>query len=178
MLAPDADDPASSAPANDFRYHAEDPQGCAARSASHVRRTNPRDSLDPDPGSSASVAVGKHHRLLRRGRAYGPPLSIDHALRAGGDGRAPRGLHFICLNANISRQFEFIQQTWVNSPKFAGLYDDPDPLLAPSGSFSIPAAPVRRRLTGVPRFVTVRGGAYFMLPGLRAVRYLAGLGAA
>jgi hypothetical protein len=75
----------------------------------------------------------------------------------------------------VARQFEFIQQTWANSPKFAGLYDEPDPILAPSGSFSMPADPVRQRVTGVPRFVTVRGGAYFMLPSLRAVRYLSGL---
>ena len=155
------------------------PRACAARSVSHVRRTNPRDSLDPNPGSSA----------LGRGRQAPPDAAAGPRLRPSAVGRrrparapatadAPRGLYFICLNANISRQFEFIQQTWVNSPKFAGLYDDPDPLLAPSGSFSIPGSPVRRRLTGVPRFVTVRGGAYLLLPGLRAVRYLAGLGAA
>jgi hypothetical protein len=35
---------------------------------------------------------------------------------------------------------------------------------------------VRRRVSGLPRFVTVRGGAYFFLPGLRALRYFAGDG--
>ncbi len=35
---------------------------------------------------------------------------------------------------------------------------------------------VRERVTGVPRFVTVKGGAYFFLPGLAALRYLAGIG--
>jgi deferrochelatase/peroxidase EfeB len=176
-LAPDGDDPAR-ALENDFRYQAEDAAGLRCPLGAHIRRTNPRDSLDPNPGSDASVAVGKRHRLLRRGRGYGSPLSIEDALRADpAPGGAPRGLHFMCLNANISRQFEFIHQTWVNSPKFGGLYDEPDPLLAREGSFSIPGSPVRRRLTGVPRFVTVRGGAYLLLPGLRAVRYLAGLGA-
>jgi Dyp-type peroxidase family len=176
-LAPDADDP-SLATANDFRYHADDAAGLRCPIGAHIRRTNPRDSLDPSPGSDDSVAVGKRHRLLRRGREYGPPLSIEQALQA--DGAAPddaRGLHFMCLNSNISRQFEFVHQTWVNSPKFGDLFDEPDPLLTSEGAFSIPDTPVRRRLTGVPRFVTVRGGAYFMLPGLRAVRYLAGLGA-
>jgi hypothetical protein len=28
-------------------------------------------------------------------------------------------------------------------------------------------------LTALPAFVTVRGGAYFFLPGIRALRYLA-----
>jgi hypothetical protein len=32
--------------------------------------------------------------------------------------------------------------------------------------------PVRERHRDLPRFVTVRGGAYFFLPGLRALRYL------
>jgi deferrochelatase/peroxidase EfeB len=142
--------------------------------ASHIRRTNPRESLDPDPGSDHSLAISRHHRILRRGRFYGPRMTPEQALADGGDGNR-RGLYFMCLNTNVSRQFEFIQQTWANSPKFAGLYDEPDPLLSPSGSFSIPADPVRQRVTGVPRFVTVRGGAYFMLPSVRAVRYLGGL---
>jgi hypothetical protein len=30
-------------------------------------------------------------------------------------------------------------------------------------------------VTGMPRFVTVRGGGYFFMPGLSAVRYLASL---
>ena len=40
-----------------------------------------------------------------------------------------RGLMFLCLNANISRQFEFIQQTWANNTKFHGMYQDRDPLI-------------------------------------------------
>jgi deferrochelatase/peroxidase EfeB len=145
-----------------------------------VRRSNPRDSLDPSPGSAESVAVGKRHRLLRRGRKYGSPLAQAEALAAAsGPEQDERGLHFICLNANIARQFEFVQHTWINNPRFAGLYDEPDPLVAAAGArgrtFTMPADPVRRRVTGLPSFVSVRGGAYFFLPGLRALRYLAGL---
>jgi hypothetical protein len=80
------------------------------------------------------------------------------------------------VNANIARQFEFVQRAWVGSPKFATLYDDADPLIGrhrpAGGAFTIPARPVRRRVTGLPQFVTVRGGAYFFLPGVRALRYL------
>jgi Dyp-type peroxidase family len=173
VLSPDADDPAL-ADANDFRYHVADPYGQRCPLGSHVRRANPRDSLDPQPGTARSIEVANHHRLLRRGRSYGPRLPIDLALAGEGDD-TPRGLYFICLNTNLSRQFEFVQQTWVRSPKFAGLYDDPDPILA-GGSFSIPGETVRRRLPNLPRFVTVRGGAYFFLPGIRALRYLASLG--
>ncbi|GAC1427590.1 MAG: peroxidase [Chloroflexota bacterium] len=180
--APARDDPAL-ADTNNFGYARHDAAGLMCPIGAHVRRANPRDALDPRPGTASSVAVGKRHRILRRGREYGPPLSPADAA-----GTTPadvpvgeeRGLHFICLNANIGRQFEFIQHTWVNNPKFAGLYDDQDALLgAHFGSgrtFTIQGRPLRRRVTGLPRFVTVRGGAYFFLPGIRALHYLAALG--
>jgi Dyp-type peroxidase family len=171
-LAPDADDPAL-AEANDFAYHEHDRRGARCPIGSHIRRSNPRDSLDPHPGTDRSFAINRRHRILRRGREYGPPLVLEQALAA--DDSADRGLHFICLNANIQRQFEFVNHTWLNNPKFDGLYDDADPLFAP-GAFTIPTDGVRERVTDVPRFVTVKGGAYFFLPGLAALRYLAGSG--
>jgi deferrochelatase/peroxidase EfeB len=170
-LAPDADDP-KLATANDFAYHADDERGARCPVGSHIRRSNPRDSLDPDPGSDRSFEINRRHRLLRRGREYGPPLPLEQALH--GDDAAERGLHFICLNANIARQFEFVNHTWLNNPKFGELYDDADPFFAP-GCFTIPTGGVRERVTHVPRFVTVQGGAYFFLPGLAALRSLAAL---
>jgi Dyp-type peroxidase family len=174
-LSPDADDPAL-ADANDFAYHEHDLRGTRCPDGSHIRRTNPRDSLDPRPGSDRSWEVNRRHRILRRGREYGPQLPIEQALA--GDDAADRGLHFICLNANIARQFEFINHTWMNNPKFDRLYDDADPIVAPSvphgGTFTMPTEGVRERVTNIPRFVSVKGGAYFFLPGLGALRYLAG----
>jgi Dyp-type peroxidase family len=179
VLAPDADDP-SLAEANDFAYHDADRAGLRCPIGAHVRRSNPRDSLDPSPGSQASIDVGKRHRLLRRGRQYGSFVPVEELLSAGASetwNDEPRGLHFICLATNLARQFEFVQHTWLNNPRFAGLYDNPDPLVAAEPErgrmFVVPAEPVRERYTGLPRFVTVRGGAYFFLPGIRAVRALA-----
>jgi deferrochelatase/peroxidase EfeB len=176
-LAPDRNDPALEE-ANDFGYHV-DPRGARCPVGAHIRRANPRDSLDPRPGSDRSLAINRRHRLLRRGREYGPPLTIDEALRGEDADGEERGIHFICLNGNIARQFEFVHDTWLNSPKFAGLYDDSDPLVSPSrpygGTFTIPSEGVRERVTGVPRFVSVKGGAYFFLPGIAATRYLASL---
>jgi Dyp-type peroxidase family len=175
-LTPDADDP-SLASANDFTYYYGDEFGLNCPIASHVRRSHPRDSLDPDPGSVNSVALDKHHRLLRRGREYGPP--VGDVLGETPTNDADRGLYFICVAANISRQFEFVQHTWINNPTFDGLYDEADPLVAshagPGATFSIPADPVRQRYKNLPRFVTVRGGGYFFLPGVKALRYLASL---
>jgi len=172
VLAPERPrEPAN--PANEFRYHHLDPDGLRCPIGAHIRRAHPRDMLDPSPGSEASIAVDKRHRLLRRGRGYGPPMTVDAALN--GADIEPRGLHFICLCANIARQFEFVQHTWLNNPKFKGLYDDPDPLLGPAGrSLTVQARPLRERVAGLPSFVATRGGGYFFLPGVRAVRYLAG----
>ena len=155
--------------ANDFGYADGDAAGLGCPVGAHIRRANPRDALDPESGPGQSVRSVNRHRLLRRGRAYGDPSDPDE-----------RGIHFICLNANIARQFEFVQHTWLNNPKFAGLYDDTDPLVAThqdvdGRTFTVQAHPFRQRVTGLPTFVTVRGGAYFFLPGMRALRFLAGL---
>jgi Dyp-type peroxidase family len=181
-LTPDVDD-ATLSDANDFTYHYADPHGYGCPVGAHIRRANPRDSLDPNPGSDQSIAVNKRHRLLRRGREYGPPLLLDddvNPLEPSAVG-TERGLHFICLNASIVRQFEFVQSTWLNNPKFDGLYEDADPVAGShrhgGATFTIQGKPVRRRLRDLPEFVTVRGGAYFFLPGISAIRYIASLDA-
>jgi Dyp-type peroxidase family len=166
-LSPERDDDRQ-VTANDFGYQELDARGLRCPIGAHIRRTNPRDSLEPQPGTESSREVNRRHRLLRRGRNYAT------------DGDAgERGLHFMCLNANLIRQYEFVQHSWVNDPSFNGLTGSVDPLVGPRGAagttFTEQAAPVRRRHLGLPRFVQVRGGAYFFLPGIRALRYLASL---
>jgi Dyp-type peroxidase family len=169
---------------DDFTYQRDDPHGLRCPIGAHIRRTNPRDALDPDPGTQRSVDINKRHRIIRRGRPYGPPVTepIDpqRIIDAGpGYDDADRGIFFMCFNANITRQFEFIQESWLNNRKFAGLNADTDPLMgdragesSTTASFTIPSEPVRRRVTGLPQFVHVRGGAYFFMPGGRALRFL------
>jgi len=165
ISAPCRDDPALGG-SNDFGYHG-DPLGLACPLGAHIRRVNPRDSLDPQP--AASLDASDLHRILRRGRSYGQA----------GAGHRETGLYFICLAGNLARQFEFVQHTWLNNPTFSGLYDDADPLTGSrqpaGGTFTVPARPVRRRYRDLPQFVRTRGGAYFFLPGVSALRYLAQL---
>jgi hypothetical protein len=82
----------------------------------------------------------------------------------------------VCLNANLARQYEFVQHSWINDPSFNGLHDAADPLVGPrhrgGATFAVQAAPLRARLHDVPKFVQVRGGGYFLLPGIRALHYL------
>jgi deferrochelatase/peroxidase EfeB len=127
------------------------------------------------------VASTRFHRLIRRGREYGTKIPPAQALTAPPDS-PESGLQFICLGASIERQFEFVQSAWVMSAKFNGLRDEADPLLGnrvpgfgavPTDAFSIPQTDgPDRRFTALPRFVTVLGGAYFFLPGLRALRFI------
>ena len=175
VLAPELPDEAA-AGANNFGYHDLDKDGLRCPLGAHVRRANPRDSSARHP--TETLKSTRNHRILRRGRSYGLPLA-EPPTRAGEEASAERGLLFVCLNADVERQFEFVQHTWLNNPYFAGLYGEVDPLVgtqpAGGGSFTQPADPVRRRVDGIPDFVTVRGGGYFFLPGLRALRYLSAL---
>ncbi len=128
------------------------------------------------------IASSRFHRLLRRGRSYGPRLHPQDAIKK----EAPsveRGLEFICLVGNISRQFGFVQNAWIMSSKFGGLQNERDPLLgtrenllndAKTDQFRCPkASGIADTSAGLPQFVTVRGGGYFFMPGIRAIRYLA-----
>ena len=68
------------------------------------------------------------------------------------------------------------RKEWVNAPKFQGLIHDKDPIAGDhDGTYNmtIQHKPIKKTLHGLPRFTTVKGGAYVLLPGLRALRSLA-----
>ena len=167
-LAPERDNPALADDKmrnNDFGY-ADDPRGLRCPVGSHIRRTNPRDGL------ADSIVNTKIHRVLRRGAAYGPVLS-DGVLE---DDGVERGIVFVFIGASLTRQFEFVQQMWINNGDYADLGTEKDPLVGNNDGidgFTIPAKPIRRHLTGLPGFTQVRGGEYCLLPGLRALEHLA-----
>ena len=151
---------------NDFLFNEDDPKGFKTPPGSHIRRMNPRDAV--------IIGVTPLHRMIRRGTSYGPMLPAGTLA----DDGAERGLAFVFVGANLVRQFEFVQSEWVNDGLFIGARGDQDPIVGPndeSGQFIIPQLPIRRRLSGLPRFVVTRGGEYFFAPGLRALRWLADL---
>lgn len=203
-LVPPAEKPiagidAEDAAQNGFTFDG-DPKGLRCPFGAHIRRANPRTNDLPGAenhlisklvhtlGFSERsfrddvISSTRFHRLLRRGREYGPGLTQQQALEAAPPNDAERGINFVSLGANISRQFEFVQGAWVMSSKFGGMTGESDALLGNrepipgcpiTSGFSLPreeGAP--RRLAGLPQFITVRGGAYFFLPGIRALRYL------
>ena len=190
---------------NHFTYDL-DPKGNHCPVGAHVRRANPRTGDLPSAVTGSGVialvnrlikilgfgqkpeedlvASSRFHRLLRRGRGYGPVLAPEDAAKPGAPA-AERGLQFICLAANIGRQFEFVQNAWIANGKFDGLQGEPDPLLGnrePSMNgdhtdhFSRPnpSGPAQK-IHHLPQFTTVLGGGYFFMPGLRALKYISAL---
>jgi Dyp-type peroxidase family len=145
---------------NDFGYHDEDADGKKCPFASHVRRINPRDEHPERTLDPKSVA---RHRIIRRGFPYTDASE-------GSD--VEKGLLFVCFNARIDSQFEFLQEEWINRGDFFGNFStDKDPLVGAndesSDALSLPNRPCR--IPNLPRFVTTRGGDYFFMPGIHAL---------
>jgi Dyp-type peroxidase family len=169
-LAPAQDDPALGADPlrnNDFAY-ADDPEGRQVPLGSHMRRMNPRDS------KMALLVDVNIHRIIRRSTTFGAPY--DPAALSEQDDETPRGLYFIFISAKAMATLEFLQQEWVNNGNFMSLGDERDPnvgLQQEGAAFTIPRAPVRRRIHGIETFNVLRGGEYFFLPSLTALKWLA-----
>jgi deferrochelatase/peroxidase EfeB len=147
---------------NDFLFGAEDPEALRCPYGAHIRRGNPRDSFDP--GSNDQIAIANRHRIMRVGRVYKEKANENP------------GLLFMCLNGDIERQFEFVQQTWLMSPSFHGLSCEKDPVLGDGETgacgFTIPSRDGPIALNPMPAFVTTKGGGYFFMPGRRLIEYL------
>ena len=167
VLAPDKDDPALGADMqrnNDFNYKEMDPHGYAVPLGSHCRRMNPRDT----------AANMNRRRMIRRGATYG-----RHLPEGAPEDGVERGIAAFVICASLIRQFEFAQNVWANDKNFHELGNERDPIIGNQDGtleYKIPKRPIRNKITGLPAFTTVRGGAYFFLPGLKALRYLATLG--
>jgi deferrochelatase/peroxidase EfeB len=149
---------------NNFDYEKMDPKGFGCPVGAHVRRMNVRDK---------SVSQIMNRRLIiRRGGTYGPHLPDD----APEDGKN-RGIAVFAGCADLARQFEFLIAVWANDQDFEELNERD----AFAGShvgkfdFAVPSRPIKKKLKGIPAFTTLRGGAYFFLPGKRALQYLASL---
>ena len=149
-------------PDNDFLFGAEDRGGLRCPFGAHIRRVNPRESFES--GSTQQLTIANRHRIFRVGRAYEPQ-----------DGSPNPGLLFMCINANIERQFEFVQQTYMLGASFHGLENEVDPFAHRPGMSDVLTIPTENgplRLKGLGDFVRVRGGGYFFMPGRGALRLL------
>lgn len=158
-----------------FTYD-KDMDGSKCPFSAHIRRINPRASLQTKPGAFETPgALSNRRRVLRRGLPYG---AVQDPTRDDGN----HGIVFMTVNADIGRQFEFIQQQWVNYGNdfragndkeiILGNHDDEYPsravLPVPQDSEQAPYF-----LTKIPRLVETRGGDYFFIPSMTALRMIA-----
>ena len=149
---------------NDFRYNVKDPDGKVCPLGAHIRRANPRDAL----GLKGKLANGR--RIARRGLPYG-----EYMPRGGETDDGEHGIIFMALNASISRQFEFVQQQWMQYGNDFRLGNDKDVLIGTndgSGKMLVPGNPPHI-CAHLPHFVECRGGDYFFIPSMTALRLLA-----
>ncbi len=153
--------------------------GCPV--GAHVRRSHPRSGLEfnVDKAFQRPDALSNRRRLLRRGLPYG---------RSDGRRRDEdnHGIIFMSLGASIRRQFEFVQQQWINYGNDFRLGNDKDPLAGNHGLADSPEGAGRAVIEGdpdrkappffcanLPRFVETRGGDYFFVPSMTALRMIA-----
>jgi deferrochelatase/peroxidase EfeB len=135
-----------------------------------MRRMNPRDTI------MAQLADVNLHRIIRRSTTYGAPY--DPNAMTDQDDDVARGIYFIFLSAKAMATMEFLQREWINNGNFMNLGNEHDPnvgLQEDGATFTIPQEPVRRRIHGIQTFNLLRGGEYFFMPSLAALRWIADL---
>jgi Dyp-type peroxidase family len=171
-LSPDKPDPATvkNGDRNTNFTYGKDLDGTRCPIGSHIRRTNPRDAFGFDG------KLVNRRRIMRRGLPYGPYVPEGQPVRDEDD----RGIIFMALGASLFRQFEFVQQQWVQYGNDAHLGNDRDLLLGNQGEhgkFIIPGTADPQNppfiCAHLPDFVELRGGDYFFLPSITALRMIA-----
>ena len=163
-LSPEKDDPAIAADPqrrNNFTYAGDD-QGLRCPLGSHLRRSNPRATPLEARDRGEAAPVDPARRRVR-------PASADGALE---DDGVDRGLINLFIQADIERQFEFVQKEWMKGGEFIGLDpNEQDPINGVGGEGSQMSVPGAKRpfLFDLPTFVRVKGGEYLFVPGLNAL---------
>jgi deferrochelatase/peroxidase EfeB len=171
---------------SNFTYD-EDMSGARCPLSGHMRRVNPRASLElkagvcpgqfvKNPGAfDTPGALANRRRILRRGLPYGDSTQRDND-------KGEHGVIMMMLNADIGRQYEFIQQQWVNYGNDFREANDKDVILG-NRSKHQPNSVIHqtdpegdappRFVRNIPSLVETRGGDYFFVPSMTALRLIA-----
>lgn len=159
----------------DFTF-ANDPAGTKCPFGSHLRRGNTRDMLDPRFGGPLNERLGSalnnRRRILRRGLPYGESP-------AGSTDAEEHGVAMMAVCASLFRQFEFVQQQWMEYGLDFNAGNDTCPVIGshgPDTKFVIAVEPGSGRApfvcTGMPQFVETHGGGYFFVPSMTSLRMI------
>ena len=158
--------------------YAGDPDGAACPPSSHTRRVHPRDALGPEPApapgkpSKSGTVLVNRRRILRRGLPYDTKNE---------QGERERGIIMLICCANLERQYEFVQQQWLNYGMDNNAGNDTCPMLGARSDTEIKFV-IPNRADGsnppyichnLPQFVETKGGAYFFAPSMTSLRMIA-----
>lgn len=151
-------------PPIDFNYDA-DVAGRKCPFHAHIRKTNPRGDtgrVESSPGFEEALAVERNHQITRRAISYGEN-DRNNATEKGS------GLLFLCFQANIENQFNFMQARWANPSRFVKVGVGPDPVIGqPEGIQKWPKqwgeADTEDYL--FKPWVFMQGGEYFFAPSI------------
>jgi len=171
-LSPDGPNPSiaqDSLRSTNFTYSA-DADGARCPIGAHLRRVHPRDSF----GFNGRLI--NRRRITRRGLPYGRFAAEGEPVSDSEE----RGVIFMALNASLSRQFEFVQQQWIQYGNDARLGNDKDMLIGSHGGrgrFMVQGDATTTNppfmCGNLPDFVELRGGEYFFLPSITALGMIA-----
>ncbi|MFJ4192403.1 Dyp-type peroxidase [Kitasatospora sp. NPDC089509] len=162
--------PAAGATAdNSIDFH-DDQAGLITPLFSHLRKTNPRAGLAQRDDGSLDFKIADERRLIRRGIPFGP--AFDPAAAQGTKGTdAPRGLVFVSYQADLERQFEFLQRSWINNANFPQNQSGADPVIGKRGDVRFDTARGSVPLT-FDAFVRTEGALYAFTPAITTLREL------
>ena len=165
-----------------FDYE-KDIAGSRCPIGAHTRRANPRGSLEfgRKGAFNSPSSLDDRRRIIRRGLPYGTSTPESNTRE--------HGTIIMSIVASISRQFEFVFQQWMNYGNDFKLGNDGDPIIGnhPSiggteenpiygGKMIVQGSKKENQdpyfLSKIPRFVETRGGEYFFLPSLTALRMI------
>ncbi|HEY4086085.1 MAG TPA: Dyp-type peroxidase [Bryobacteraceae bacterium] len=171
-LSPDAPNPAivNNEDTNTNFTYGDDPNGAKCPLGAHIRRVHPRDAFGFNGG------LVNRRRIMRRGLTYGKYVPRDQPVNDTDE----HGIIFIALNASLYRQFEFVQQQWIEYGNDAHQGNAKDVLMGNhggTGRFVVQGTADPNNppfiCGGLPTFVELRGGDYFFIPSLTALAMMA-----
>ncbi|MBP0017927.1 MAG: Dyp-type peroxidase [Cyanobacteria bacterium SBLK] len=151
-------------PTNNFNFE-NDTKATKCPFHAHIRKTNPRGDTGRAPAAPSydqAFEAELNHRIARRGISYGDN-DLTHEPETGS------GLLFLCFQASIENQFNFMQAVWANQPKFVQVGVGPDPVIgSPEGSQNWPKEWGEEATENIPfkLWVKMKGGEYFFAPSI------------
>lgn len=165
-------------PTNNFNYDA-DIKGMKCPFQAHTRKTNPRGDtgrVESSQNYDVDFAIEKSRRIARRAISYGENfVDIKNPPEKGS------GLLFLCFQADIDSQFNFLQDRWANPDRFVKVGVGTDPVIGQPGCNQ--DSPVQHKwpqkwgeadTVDYPfqKSITLKGGEYFFAPSISFLTHL------